>query len=512
MNFYRSLLLSTAVATTFSIASAQKLTIIHTNDTHSQIDPDEETGLGGVLRRKVLIDSIRQADKNTLLIDMGDAVQGTLYFNLYRGEVENKMINELGYDIRILGNHEFDNGVDELAKTWADTKAVALSTNYDLSGSPLAPIFKPYLIKEFDGKKVGFIAINLLPKGMISEGNYDGVEYLDALKAANSTAWHLKHNEGVDMVIALTHIGYSPSSNPVSDVSLARASEDIDISIGGHSHTLIDPNNTEKSVPHLVADVDGNERILIAQTGKAGRMLGVINIDLETKKASSKVIPVTSRLDAQTSPELAAIIEPYRLGVDSLMNVKVGRSAAKLDKESTEISNWVADFIRDRGRQLAGNIDVAISNNGGIRRGLPKGTVTQGQIQSMLPFNNHVVVLEITGRDLLEAFSVMAGVGGNGLSEEADVVFYRPTNEILSASLKGTPIEPDSIYRVATLDYLANGGDYMEPLTRAKVIATAPGKVNEDLLDFLRTGPYRRKVIKGESRQRMRPVVNHNER
>ena len=130
----------------------------------------------------------------------------------------------------------------------------------------------------------------------------------------------------------------------------------------------------------------------------------------------------------------------------------------------------------------------------------------------MLPFNNHVVVLEITGRDLLEAFSVMAGVGGNGLSEEADVVFYRPTNEILSASLKGTPIEPDSIYRVATLDYLANGGDYMEPLTRAKVIATAPGKVNEDLLDFLRTGPYRRKVIKGESRQRMRPVVNHNER
>ena len=351
MNFYRSLLLSTAVATTFSIASAQKLTIIHTNDTHSQIDPDEETGLGGVLRRKVLIDSIRQADKNTLLIDMGDAVQGTLYFNLYRGEVENKMINELGYDIRILGNHEFDNGVDELAKTWADTKAVALSTNYDLSGSPLAPIFKPYLIKEFDGKKVGFIAINLLPKGMISEGNYDGVEYLDALKAANSTAWHLKHNEGVDMVIALTHIGYSPSSNPVSDVSLARASEDIDIIIGGHSHTLIDPNNTEKSVPHLVADVDGDERILIAQTGKAGRMLGVINIDLETKKASSKVIPVTSRLDAQTSPELAAVIEPYRLGVDSLMNVKVGRSAAKLDKESTEISNWVADFIRDRGRQ-----------------------------------------------------------------------------------------------------------------------------------------------------------------
>ena len=185
MNLTRSFLLATAVAAAFSVAPAQKLTIIHTNDTHSQIDPDEESGLGGVLRRKVLIDSIRQADSNTLLIDMGDVVQGTLYFNLYRGEIENRMINELGYDIRILGNHEFDNGVDELAKNWADTKAVALSTNYDLSGSPLAPIFKPYLIKEFDGKKIGFIAINLLPKGMIAEGNYDGVVYLYGLKAAN---------------------------------------------------------------------------------------------------------------------------------------------------------------------------------------------------------------------------------------------------------------------------------------------------------------------------------------
>lgn len=512
MRILTSLLVTAVVSVFATDLAAQKLTIIHTNDTHSQIDPDEETGLGGVLRRKVLIDSIRQANQNTLLIDMGDVVQGTLYFNLFRGEIENRMINELGYDIRILGNHEFDNGVDELAKNWADTKAVALATNYDLSDSPLAPIFKPYLIKEFDGKKVGFIAINLLPKGMISEGNYDGVVYLDGLKAANSTAWHLKHNEGVDMVIALTHIGYAPSSNPLSDVTLAEASEDIDIIIGGHSHTLINPNNPEGSVPHLVADADGDERILVAQTGKAGRMLGVIDIDLDTKAAYSKVIPVDSRLDDRTSPELAAIIEPYRHGVDSLMQVKVGRSAMKLDKESVELSNWVADFIRDRGTQLAGKVDVAISNSGGIRRGLPKGTVTQGQIQSMLPFNNRVVVLEIKGQDLIEAFSVMTENGSNGLSSEADIVYYEPTNEIISATLNGVPVDPEATYHVATIDYLANGGDYMVPLTRAKVLYTAENRVYEDLLDFLRTGPYKRKVIKPENRERMRPVVNHNDR
>lgn len=505
-------LVAVTAGTMMMPASAQRLTIIHTNDTHSQIDPDDETGRGGVLRRKVLIDSIREADKNTLLIDLGDVVQGTLYYNLYKGDIENRMINELGYDIRILGNHEFDNGVDEIARTWAGTKATALTTNYDLSATPLAPLFKPYLIKEYDGKKVGFIAINLRPKGMISEGNYDGVVYLDAVKAANSTAWHLKHNEGVDMVIALTHIGYTPSKNPVSDVTLAGAGEDIDLIIGGHSHTLIDPEKTEKTVPWKVADANGDERVVVAQTGKAGRDLGVIDIDLATKTARTSIIPVTSRLDDRVSAELDAIIAPYRHGVDSLMRVKVGKSAMTLDKESTELSNWVADFIRDRGKELAGNVDFAISNNGGIRRGLTKGMVSEGQIKSMLPFDNYVVVLEVTGKDLLENLSVMAGTDGNGLSSEADVVYYAPSKEILSAKINGREIDPDAVYRVATIDYLANGGDYMEPLTRATVVARSDAKVNEDLMRFMTAGPYRHKTIKPEKRVRMRAAVTPNEK
>lgn len=221
--------------------SAQKLVLLHTNDTHSQIDPTSKN-LGGVERRKALIDSVRAAEPNVLLIDAGDMVQGTLFFSLYGGEVEQKVMNRLGYDIQIMGNHEFDNGIDSLAHVYRGLEADIISTNYDVRATPLNGLVKPYVIKQVGDKRVGFIGINLDPKGMISDRNYTGLKYLDAIKAANSTAWHLKHNEGVDRVIAITHIGYE-ADRGVTDPELVAASEDIDLIIGGHSHTVIDENN-----------------------------------------------------------------------------------------------------------------------------------------------------------------------------------------------------------------------------------------------------------------------------
>ena len=155
--------------------SAEKLVILHTNDTHSQIDPDDKDNRGGIARRKVIVDSVRGAEKNMLLVDAGDAVQGTLYFNLYGGVVEQKAMNALGYDLRILGNHEFDNGIDALAKVLDESDAEFLATNYKLDNTPLAEEFEKYSIREFDGKRIGFIAINLKPEGMIADGNYNGL-------------------------------------------------------------------------------------------------------------------------------------------------------------------------------------------------------------------------------------------------------------------------------------------------------------------------------------------------
>lgn len=466
------------LATGFA-SKADRLVILHTNDTHSQIDP-MDNGLGGVLRRKVLIDSVRAAEPNVMLIDAGDAVQGTLFFNLYKGEVEHRVMNHLGYDLAILGNHDFDNGVDLLADNLTLDSITWITTNYDLSASPLASRFVPYVVKQFGDRTIAFIGINLQPKGMISEGNYDGVEFLDIIKAANSTAWHLKHNEKVDMVIAITHIGYDGQPAP-HDIDLAANSEDIDIIIGGHSHTTLVDGRDLTRIPD-----SAGKRVLVTQAGSRGVNLGEITIDLDNLAATSRLIPVDSRLDAAAPDQaLISLIEPYRQGIDSIMNVKIARSEVELN--SPRLLNLFSDIVLERGSQLADNVDLALLNKGGIRRTLPKGNITEGMIMTTLPFNNRVTVLDLSGADLLEALNIMAARDDQGIAGNVKVVTEGSPAHVAALTINGEPVMPEKTYRVATIDYLANGGDYMVPLTRATVIATSPNVVYADVIDYMRS-------------------------
>lgn len=468
-------------------ADAERLVIMHTNDTHSLIDPDDKDNMGGVGRRKVLVDSIREAEDHTLLIDAGDAVQGTLYFNLYGGKLETRLMNALGYDIRILGNHEFDNGVDSLAAVLRHADSDLISTNYDLSGSPLEPLFDKYEIRRVGDKRVGIIGINLEPKGMISDGNYDGVEYLDAIEAANAAAWWLKHVEGVDAVVAVTHIGYKSTPLP-GDVDIARRSRDIDVIIGGHTHDLIRPDGGE--LASRVPNLDGRE-VLITQEGKNGKHLGVVTLDIDsTVSADYRIIPVDSHLDSRVDPGIIELIAPYRAGVDSLMQRRVATAAIELPQSSQELLNFCTDVVFDRGRQLDPGVELALLNKGGIRRGLPKGAVTEGQIITMMPFNNRVQVIDIKGADLLPALLQMARVGGSGVSKGVDVKFVPQTDDadarLESVTVNGQPLDPDRTYRVATIDYIAKGGDYMTTMTNHNLLATSPTELYKDILTYLK--------------------------
>lgn len=482
--------------------NGEELVIVQTNDTHSQIDPNDK-GFGGVARRKVVVDSIRGAHENVLLIDAGDAVQGTLFFNIYRGEVETRIMNALGYDYAVVGNHDFDNGADALAENLKNSDTQWITTNYDLSGSALQPYFKPYAIKEVDGKKIGIIGINLNPKGMISEGNYDGVKYLDGIKAANATAWHLKHNEKVDMVVAVTHIGYDDVPSP-SDVELAKSSEDIDIILGGHSHTLIKPGSGQEWVTNAAG-----RQVLVTQNGKSGQVVAEVTVDLDSigrKLPGYRHIPIDSRLDSRTDRQIDSILAPYRKGVDELMGKKIGRSARELSNRGASLLNFISDFALARGKEVAhGNVDLAIMNKGGIRRDLPKGDVTQGQVIMMQPFDNRIIVEEIRGRDLAEAFNVMAARGGDGVSQGVDVVFDPVSGKCVTIEINGKPLDPEKTYRVATIDYLANGGDYMEPLTRGTVVARSGNIVYDDLISFIKT-VYGKKKIDPSDVWRMRAL------
>lgn len=157
---------------------AEHLIVIGANDTHSQVEPASD-GLGGLFRRRAAMDEIRRNNKNVIAVHAGDAVQGTLYFSMFKGDVEYASIDSLGYDIIVLGNHEFDNGIDELAAHYKKIKAAKLSANYDFSNTPLAGVMQPYYIKSVAGKRIGFFGINVDPKGLISDDKYPGMIYLD---------------------------------------------------------------------------------------------------------------------------------------------------------------------------------------------------------------------------------------------------------------------------------------------------------------------------------------------
>lgn len=498
-----------AALTAFSSFSvhAEKLVILHTNDTHSQIQPRTDDNLGGVLRRAALIDSIRDAEPNVMLIDAGDFVQGTLYFYLYGGKVEQELMNRLGYDIRILGNHEFDNSIDSIATIMADTKATLLSTNYDLSRSAFGNKFKPTVIKEVGGRRIGFIGINLDPKGMITPGNYNGVEYMPAIEAANAAAWWLKHVEKVDQVVAITHIGYASRGSQLDDNALAAASKDIDLIIGGHSHTFLDPANPNPQMPNIVKNTNG-DNVLIAQMDSYGRHLGRVDIDLDNFTKESFAYTVDSRYDNRLDPELQAILVPYNAGVDSLYNLKVAKSAVELPEDSPALSNLVSDFLFFRGEQLAGKgrVDFALLNNGGLRRGLPKGIISEGAVIDMMPFRNFIQVVEISGNDLIDAVNVMAQGRVTGLSAQAAGTYDPEGKRMLDFTINGQPIDPRGTYRIATIDYLVKGGDYMTPLTHGRIVAESKEPVYTELLKYLRRGPLSRKAIKPDDKLRFVPV------
>lgn len=467
-----------------------RLVILHTNDTHSQILPLDTDGLGGVMRRKAVIDSVRGAEKNVLLVDAGDAVQGTLFFHLYGGAVEQEMMNLLGYDMRILGNHEFDNGVDSLATVLRKFKGQMIASNYDLDDTPLEDIFVPYVIKEYGGRKIGFIGINLDPDGLVAEGRAEGVEYLPAVAQANIMADMLRSDKGVDAVVALTHIGYNPPS-ALGDSVLAMNSRGIDVIIGGHTHDAIDPTTERGARRSRMTNLEGRP-VLVAQAGKSGRYVGkiVLNLDsLGMAEPEYELIKVDSRYDGYSDPDVQAAIDRYAPGLDSLMTDWVGTTTHAIEDKAPELVNYFSDFVFRQGCKLAPGVDLAIANKGGLRVPLPEGRISRGTILSLLPFSNYVTVVDLEGDELLELFDIMAASYGNGVSANVAVRYIKNDDEARATSvlIDGRPIDPDRTYRVATIDYLAKGGDYMKPFTEGDVVDVSNRPLSDELLIHLAT-------------------------
>jgi len=263
----------------------KKIVIIHTNDTHSRIEPLPSTdkkypNTGGVINRKAVIDSIRKTNEYVLLFDAGDFVQGTPYFNLFKGRAETDAMNLMHYDAGTIGNHEFDYGLDTMKLIFERLKYPIVNSNYDFSKTKLTKIVKPYIVLKRFGLKIGVLGVGPRLEGLVQQDKYEGVTFLPVIESVNKYAGILKLKEKCDLIICLSHVGYddnhaSEGTDAVLDLGIAENSRYVDVIIGGHSHTYM-PS------PRKVKNKEGND-VLIFQVGKNGTYIGKIDVELKKK-------------------------------------------------------------------------------------------------------------------------------------------------------------------------------------------------------------------------------------
>ena len=245
------------------------LTILHTNDTHSQVLP-KDNGTCGYARLMGWIQQERKANPDLILLDAGDFCQGSTFFNFFHGRVEVDAFDRMRYDVVCLGNHEFDNGVDTLAKVLKDADFKVVCSNYDVTGSALEGIVKPYVILRRHGLKIGVFGIGCSPYGLIDAKRFAPLTYLPPYETAQQMADLLKLKKHCDLVICLSHQGTeSPSAGDCSDAEMAQYTRNIDLIIGGHTHKVYDD--------FRATNLDGKE-IPLVQMGKSGARIGKINV------------------------------------------------------------------------------------------------------------------------------------------------------------------------------------------------------------------------------------------
>ena len=259
------------------------ITILHTNDVHSHIDPfgpddKRNANKGGVARRATLVENIRRENPNTLLLDAGDIFQGTPYFNYYGGELEFKLMSMLKYDLATIGNHDFDNGIDGLYAQLPHAKFEFVSANYDFSNTVMDTHVKPYKVLVKDGIRIGVFGLGIQLEGLVDKKMYKETVYHNPIEIAQDMSRILKEDEACDLVICLSHIGYHYKNSPdrVCDLNLAEATKDIDLIIGGHTHTfLTKPTIAKNSI---------GQNVLVNQVGAYGLYLGRIDFYFQPGK------------------------------------------------------------------------------------------------------------------------------------------------------------------------------------------------------------------------------------
>ncbi|GAB4176602.1 MAG: 5'-nucleotidase C-terminal domain-containing protein [Coleofasciculaceae cyanobacterium] len=474
------------------------LRLLHTNDHHAHLEPIkvEERELGGIARRKTLIEQLRShsATKGepVLLLSAGDIFQGTLYFNQYLGKADLDFYNALQYDVVTIGHHEFDKGQQVLADFIAGATFPIISANIQTTDtSPLAGKIKPWVILTRNQQKIGIFGLTTEQTAIASNPGA-GVTFTDAIAAAKKAVQELTA-QGVNKIIALTHIGFT------HDLELARQVAGIDVIVGGHSHTPV--GNIKEAIsatgvrgaiaPYPVVEKSPDRSpVLIVTDWRWGKYLGDLHVGFNQtgQLVSWKGSP--HRIDSSIAPDATfqTKLNQYAIPVKALQQKIIGKSTVMIDGEranirttETNLGNLIADAILEKTRP--NKTQLAIINSGGIRGSIPVGDITAGRVLEVLPFFNTIACLDLTGNQVKQALEngvsrVGVEEGKGQFSHVSGLRFvWNPDapvgSRIVDIQVRDTdssykPIASNATYRVAINNFMMKGGDGYSILTQGK--------------------------------------------
>jgi len=504
------------------------LTVLHVNDSHSYLDATKDklkpegkstyVKMGAWSRLQTAVSGVREREKNVALLHAGDAVQGELYFMKYSGKPEMEFLNRLDFTAMTLGNHEFDKGPDFLAGFLKYTTVPVVSANIDASAIPgLDDRIKPYFIASYGGEKIGIIGLTTKETAFISSPGK--VVFADEAETARQYVKKLEA-QGVNKIILLTHVGLD------ADKKLAATVPGVDIIVGGHSHSLLgDPaamgelgKKSDGTYPVVIKGADGND-VYVVTAWKWGRVLGRLDVTFDDNghvtAADGKPIMLLAdtfkrkneakkkvELEGAERKELLALIEknqvaevvvkdnasemflePFREGVEAMRSDVIGTAATALPHirvpgvddsghslpHGSLIAPVVCQSMLAKMASTCEGVDIALLNGGGVRDSVSRGNITVGTAYTLMPFNDSLFILSMTGAQVKTALETGVTRGGGAFPYVGGARYTADMNKpegsrIMSIETKGQdgqwkPLGVEHVYRVVTNSYLAGGGD-----------------------------------------------------
>jgi 2',3'-cyclic-nucleotide 2'-phosphodiesterase (5'-nucleotidase family) len=448
------------------IGSTTEVVIFHTNDTHSHMMPLDLEGfgenIGGMVRRQAFLRHWREIHPLSLTLDAGDFFQGTPFFAFFHGEAEMKAYAECGYDALTLGNHDLDKGLANLREKVAIAGIPLICSN--VLASDGREIFPPFRIFDRGPVKIGVLGcLGREAWDVTAENLRQDLEFFEPVECLRP--WVQRVRPQVDLLILLSHSGFEV------DVELARSLPELDVIIGGHTNTHLESPYEVRRQPGVVSSVTpaGQKGTLIVQAYKWGLFVGVLRLFLDADKSiatfSGELVPMNDSIVVPPDSPIERLLEVYLAGMRHVTGTVVGRLTESMpypDEEKHSRTLPLGTFISNAIREFAG-ADIALINSGGIRSGLAAGRVTMNDVYTCLPFDNTIVTLRMTGRDVLGMLKFIAGQYGEITGYQfAGIEFrlHRRSRRVSGVKINGVPINPDQEYLLATISYLADGAQH----------------------------------------------------